>query len=338
MPIKGLSDIRRITRGGHIRLGERVERTRDGKTVTYPQKSDHFIADFDDPEMESLFYKIYGDKPTVIRVAFPSDNADNFFQQWYKCYGSTSGLKCKGDGEIAQRIVDNEMVELPCPSPDECDFAQANGCKRIASLQCFIKGLPGLNVFQVNTSSFNSIVNLNSGIDMLRWARGGRTISGVWVDLILKEQQAQATVKGKQQAVTIYVMELKIPVSLDNVNQLVSCVEAPAMLPPPDDKRDEYLQPVNGFAPDPDPEPAPEPVKAEPSNGSLETDPDVVAAFSMAKTSDVKKRALLVSATENGWSKGKLIEKVLGKNGSQKVPAPAPASATAKQADIADDF
>lgn len=234
MPIKGLSDRRRFTRGGHLRLGKKHESGR------YPVKSDHFIADFENPEVEALFYRLYGAEPKRITICFGADDAEDIFPQYYKCYGSSAGLKCKGDGEVASRInTQGELEEVDCPTPEHCEFGKRNGCKQMASMQFFIKGLPGIQIFQVNTTSFNSIVNLNSGIDLLRTVRGGRSIRGVWVDLCLNEQQAQAN--GK--AVTIYVMKLDIPVSLDNLGALQCAFDAPALLPP-DESRDEYLTPT----------------------------------------------------------------------------------------------
>lgn len=240
MPIKGLTESRRFTRGGHLRLGTKAERG-------YPVKSDHFIADFENKETEALFYSIYGAEPKRVTIAFGADEPETVFPQYYKCYGAASGLKCKGDGQTAGRAnAQGEIEEVECPTPFHCDFAMKNGksgkpgCKQMASLQFFIKGLPGIQVFQVNTTSFNSIVNINTGIELLQTVRRGRSIRGVWIDLMLFEQAAQAA--GK--AVTIYVMKLDIPVSLDNLTALECAFDAPAALPAPDESRDEYLTPT----------------------------------------------------------------------------------------------
>lgn len=264
MPIKGVSEKRRITRGGHLRLG--VMRTKFSekhqREVTYPEKSDHFIADFEDVTnqevLEALFYQTYrsaegckipgckcgGTGPRRVTVAFPSEDEGTFFAQWYSCYGKGSGLKCQGDGETAKRIVDGEMVEVECPSPEGCDFAREHGCRKMARLQVFIRGLPVLKIFQINTGSFNSIVNVNSGIDLMRAARRGGSIAGVWFDLTLREQQAQ----HNGSAVTIYVLDVEIPVSLETLHQLTSVFDAPMALPAPSEARDPYLQPVDGHA------------------------------------------------------------------------------------------
>lgn len=245
MPIKGLTEIVRMTRGGYLRLGKKNEQR------GYPEKSDHFIADFEgDEDTEALFYRLYGDKPKRISIAFPSNDPDVFFPQWFKAYGKGTGLKCRGDGETAMRAMGNGvMQEFPCVGPELCEFAKANSCKRQGSIQFFIKGLPGIQVRQINTTSWNSIVNLNSGIAFLSMLRGGK-IAGVWVDLLLTPQQAQAN--GK--AVNIFVLKLDIPVQLSNAPQLECGFTIPqlAHLPEVSDERDEYLYP-SGIADGSDP-------------------------------------------------------------------------------------
>jgi len=304
MAIKGLSDRRRITRGGYIRLGKKAT---NAKGQEYPVKSDHFIADFDDAALQTRFVELYGEKPTRIPIAFPSDDENEFFSQFYKAYGSSTGLKCKGDGEAAQRVVEGEMVDVDCPGPEECEYAKQNGCKPIGSLQFFVRGLNVLQIFQINTSSYNSIVNVNSGIDLLRFARGGKSIAGVWVNLVLKPQEAQ--VDGKK--VHIFVLEVEIPVGLDDVQRLTSAVEAPVALPAPSDERDEYLYPQHGFAPAGEPlvdAVTGEVLNDEPEPARLEDDPDVIRAFDQAGVNGAKHAAMLNSAAQNGWTKDKLLE------------------------------
>lgn len=251
MPIHGVTNAPpRFTRAGHIRLGIKKQ----GQRGLYPEKSDHFIADFESEESTRLFHEIYGDKPTKITVAFAHEAVGDIFPQWYKAYGKSSGLKCKGDGQTAQRADANgDLYEVDCPGPAECDFAKQHGCKQMANLQFFIRGLPGFQIFQVNTTSWNSIRNINSGLEMLRVVRGGKPVRGVWVDLYLVPQQAQH--EGK--TVQIYVMKLDIPTNLDNLKALECALDIdPVALPKPDDSRDEYLTPTQVEAL---PEPAPEP-------------------------------------------------------------------------------
>ena len=262
MPIHGVTDAApRFTRAGHIRLGIKKQSARGGE---YPEKSDHFIADFESAESTKLFHEIYGAQPKMITVAFAHQTPDEIFPQWYKCYGSSSGLKCKGDGCTAWRSTpEGDMSEVDCPTPSECDYGKANGCKQMASLQFFIRGLPGFQIYQCNTTSWNSIRNINSGLQMLQVVRGDKPIRGVWVDLYLVPQEAQHD--GKR--VNIYVLKLDIRANLDNLKALECALDyETAALPAPDEKRDEYLTPTQPV-PAPMPAPAPEPPAPAPQPG-----------------------------------------------------------------------
>jgi hypothetical protein len=353
MPIKGLSDIRRIRRGGYIRLGE-MKVAQSGKE--YPSAIDHFKPEFEDKKHEALFHQIYGDEPKRIRVAFGHDDTDKVFPQWFKLYGQ-SGLKCKGDNETAGRYRDGEIVEVECIGPEECPFSIENGykgkpgCKRMASLQFFIHGIPELAVFQINTTSYNSIVNVNTQLEMLARLTNGH-IAGVWVDLVLEPQQVQAEGKAK----TVHVLNIVIPVGLHNIKALECAFTAPLELPAPSDAKDAYLTPENGFASDADPaefeqpvQAAPDaqqrgradrtrstakPVKAEvvddrepdaaPVSGDLADDPDVARAFDEAECPDVKRAALLKSARDGRWSKETLLGAIF--KGSKHAPAAKPST------------
>lgn len=240
MPIRGCTDAPpRFTRAGHIRLGVKTQNARGS---IYPEKSDHFIADFESPESTRLFHEIYGPQPKKITIAFAHETTEEIFPQWYMCYGASAGLKCKGDGETAWRADDKgNLSEVECPGPGECDFGRMNRCKQQARMMFFIRGLPGFQVFQCNTTSWNSIRNINSGLEMLRVVRGDRPVRGVWVDLYLVPQKAQHD--GKQ--VNIYVLKLDIPTNLDNLKALECALDIkPAQLPAPDESRDEYLTPT----------------------------------------------------------------------------------------------
>ena len=336
MPIKGVSEVRRITRGGHLRFGE-IQVSNGGKE--YPSKIDYFRADFEDPENERIFHELYGDKPKKVTIAFAYETVDENFPQWYKFYGKSSGLRCKGDGERAVRMAENgDMVDVECPTPDFCKYcAGSNGkpqCGRHASLQFFIKGIPGLNVFQINTGSFNSIVNINSSIELMRGWRNGAPISGLWLDLELVPQFAQA--EGKK--VTIYTLRLNIKASLCEILEQRQDWRPPAALPAPLDVYDPLLQ----MEPDPfvsqeddEQEEAPAPptatlpastkARAAKSEAPDWVDDDDVQDV-LAGIPDKKRTVLLKSAVTNGWTRPEFLE-VLRKQGYTKTEA-APAVVT----------
>jgi len=202
MAIKGVSDIRRLPRLGKIRLGEKAL-AQSGKE--YPKAVDYFVCP---PEVQ----KIYGEKPRVLDIMFPVDDSSVFFPQWYKRYGQSTGLICKGDGEVAS-FVDTEtgeMVEMDCV-PDECEWYAKKHCRRLANLQFLLPKVPGLGVWQIDTTSFYSIININSALEMIR-AVAGR-VHMLPLQLVLKPQEVIPDGRKK----TVYVMDLLAPVTLSKL-------------------------------------------------------------------------------------------------------------------------
>ena len=344
MPIKGLSDIRRFSRGGKIRLGEK---RKNANGAEYPAKLDYFLFDPEDPAMLPVFKDRYGEKPRRIKIAFASEDTAVVFPQHYKLYGA-SGLACKGDGERATRLADGgKMVELDCPGPANCQFALSKGkhgkpgCKQVASLQFFIPEMPVMQVWQIDTSGFHSIVNINSQLDILRQIRG--RISFIPVDLIIKPVQAQ--VDGKK--VVVYALDLVVGVGLSQIAALQPLVghDDTLALPPPDESTpdalfpasqiydDESVDPETGECVDDAPpyddepvdvpaaavetptEPEPEP---EPTAWTAESDPEVTELLATVRPAIGK--AIMTQAAKEGWSKPRLVSMLKAK--STKPPAP----------------
>ena len=105
MPIKDLSDRQRVPRLDKIRLGIKVP----GAKSDYPKAVDYFVC----PEEVRA---VYGEKPKQLKIAFHSDDLEEIFSQYYKRYGSGTGLVCKGDGELAMTLIPGKkrMQEIPC--------------------------------------------------------------------------------------------------------------------------------------------------------------------------------------------------------------------------------
>lgn len=305
MPIRGLSDQRRISRAGYLRCGE-MAKNAEGRE--YPTKLDHFKADFADRELEKRFCALYGPQPKRVSVTFPPGPPESWFPQWYYSYGKGQGLKCKGDGETAGRVVNGEIVEVPCPGPETCAFAKRNGCKRVGRLQFFVKGLPRLQVVQVNTSGRNSIINLNSGIELLIGALGGRSHFGVYVDLVLKPDES--SVDGSRRR--FYSLDIEIPMGLEDIQRLQTSGASPMALPQPSEERDQLLHPENGF----DAEPEVDPVTGEVLD-SLDDDA-IDAAFEGAGIAGPRKEAILASAASGDWSREQLLAVIAKQKGSQR--------------------
>ncbi len=238
MPIKGLSERTRIPRLGKIHLGEKVT---NAKGVEYPKATEYFVCPLE-------VQKVYGDKPKTLPIMFPIDDPDIIASQFYRCYSQTRGLVCKGDGETCSRLVNTntgEMVDAKTESvewkddlecnPDTCDKVAKKYCKPLMCLQFLIPQVPGFGVWQVDTSSVNSILNINSTLRMLKLGKGHID----WIELLLKLEPQEVQADGKKK--TVYVLRLDIPgtiIGLAKARNPLRLVEASAM-PTPDDEQPE---------------------------------------------------------------------------------------------------
>lgn len=172
MPIKNITDRYRPPRSGKIHLGVKSSKTLEGgKVVEYPSEVNYFVLR-DAPEL----LPFYGPDPEdrlnpkkvhlELRAALPSTRfergfplyLEKVFPQYLKRY-TAAGLHCKGDGEMAVCLNEDTgaLEEQPCP----CEYLDSGECKRIGILRIRIRDLPTFNVYQITTSSFNSIMNIN---------------------------------------------------------------------------------------------------------------------------------------------------------------------------------
>ena len=104
MPIKGLTD-----RGlsfpqiGVIRKGSPKEKrtNKEGREYEIQGKDlQYFRVEIDDsePKAKELFAKLYGERPSVLRVTFPFDEIDRVYDAWLEAYTSNR-LIARSDGE-----------------------------------------------------------------------------------------------------------------------------------------------------------------------------------------------------------------------------------------------
>jgi len=242
MPIKNLSDARRMPRLGKIHLGVKKDKKKDGTPCApYPTEVDYFVCP---PEVQ----KVAGDKPTTLKIMIPVEETERFFPQYYKRY-TTSLLQCKGDGEKAFCWADEGgLKEIPCP----CDFLKSGECKQIGIFCFLMPDVQGFGIYQITTSSKNSIIDLNSGLDMIR-AIAGRVRM---IPLILKREKMETqrieAEGGKPKKSTHYTMKIDLDekMTLRQLQQSAQVKPEVVLLPPPDETKDELLYPENGFKPE----------------------------------------------------------------------------------------
>ncbi len=237
MPIKNVTEKRRLPRLGKIHLGIK-KKNKDGKE--YPAEVDYFVC-------PPIVQEVYGEEPKELKIMFPIEDPEIFFQQYYKRY-SYDLLRCKGDGECAM-TWDEElggMKEIECP----CKHLDDKKCKRIGILQFMLPDVKGAGVWQITTSSWNSIVDINSGIDYIRALTGRIRM----IPLVLKRvpTTTQRIEGGKPKTGKHYTLQI----DLDNISareiQRLGQIEPEkalmsAEIPVPDESKDDLFYPENGF-------------------------------------------------------------------------------------------
>ena len=237
-PIKGLSEQRRMPRLGKIHLGIKVK---NASGVEYPKATDYFVCG---PEVQ----KVFGEEPKELEILFPTEDELLFAPQYYKYYNASFGLVCKGDGENCTRRTDiktgktatKESVETtwtsqPCTG-QECPMYKNDKCKEMMNLQFMIPQVPGLGVYQLDTGSVFGIMEINSGVEMIRKICG--RIAGIPLKLSIAPETI--TPKGGKKK-TVYLLKLSSNVTLAEVQRIAALPIHMAMLPAPDESRPDLL-------------------------------------------------------------------------------------------------
>lgn len=223
--IPGITDRPRLPRLGKIRLGEKRQ-AKSGKE--YPAALDYF--NFRDvPELEAVFGK--GAKE-LYPVFIPVDEEDTWFVTSRAAYTRTGKFCQCHDGETALRVYKGldektkqpldpqghafleqqrkpedfpevgEAFDLPCPGED-CWYFQKAVCKNLGRLLFLVAKSPRFGVYEIATSSINSIRNVLSTARAIK-ATTGR-LTGIPLALKLVPLQVQPDGKAK----TVYVLELE---------------------------------------------------------------------------------------------------------------------------------
>lgn len=241
--IKGISNIRRIPRLGCIRLGIKLK---TAKGVTYPKEVDYFILDPSTPseaenkKLIKQFHDLYGDKPKQIKIMFPMADAEKYFPQHYKRYGSSSALKCIGDGETAVCTqedfskglkvlgrTEQDMIKVECAGR-ECIYGKKE-CSAVGVLQVLLPELQGMGTWQITTGSFHSIVNMNSCIEYITAVCGRAHM----LPLKLERRPQETTHEGKKS--THFMLHVNMDLKLEDIQRVAQIdpskilLEAPAV-------------------------------------------------------------------------------------------------------------
>lgn len=227
MPIKDLSDRVRLPRLGHIRLG--IKKLNADKKE-YPQATDFFVC----PEEVRA---IYSDQPRELDIMFPLDDDTKFAPQWLKCYSNLRGLLCRGNGETALCLVDiktgeiatrdtekTELREVLC-DPDTCPRYLKKQCRQVMSLQFMLPKVKGFGVYQIDTTSVNSITNINSSIKMIRSICQNKI---AMIPLTLSIGPCEVSPEGRKK--TVWVLSLTSPYTILELNKFAQLPSGQALM------------------------------------------------------------------------------------------------------------
>lgn len=209
MAIKGLSEQRRLPRLGKIRLG--IKKVSQRTRGEYPVATDYFVCP---PEVVA----VYGQKPKKLDVIIPLEDEEVWASQYYRQYSMSRGLVCKGDGETCRRMVDNATGELAgkdtkeitwceggeCLGQDCADY-KGKACQEVMNLQVMLPKVPGLGIWQIDTGSIHSIMNINNCATMIR-AMCGRVS---WIPLVLSLEPTIVNNPDDGRKKTVYCMHLR---------------------------------------------------------------------------------------------------------------------------------
>ena len=182
MPIKGLTDRSSpiLRSGGKLRLGRKVEKQKNGRTIEVPEKTDYFIFDPTSDTIGKVFLELYGDKPKELPIYLPSDDVEQSFPTAYKVWGKGT-LVCYGDnqtGHVLKQGSHSERTDRPCseacpfrklkspPADETKEQAKQRTCEPEGTLRVRIDGLPTMDHFEV-TSRISSIIRLSPFLNAL---------------------------------------------------------------------------------------------------------------------------------------------------------------------------
>jgi len=201
-----------------------------------PKEVDYFV-------LPKELQEVFGDQAKELPIMFPVENIEVFFQQWYKCYGFNV-LRCKGDGANAMTWDEEKggMKSITCP----CEKLDTGTCRRVAILQFLLPDVKGAGVWQISTTSRNSIIDINSSVDYIRGLCGRVRM----IPLVLKREEikTQRLEKGVPKSGRHYTLKIDVAnVSLRELQAAGRIRPEEMMLPMPDEEREDLLYPVAGF-------------------------------------------------------------------------------------------
>lgn len=248
--IKGLSDKRRLPRLGKIRLGFKLKKG----SMEYPAELPFFLLPSEVAKLYGGKITVDRAKELgvtranvldfirnnidrlaeEIEIMLPINDIEAVFPNAYKWYGGQAGSKCIGNGEIAMRLktamddtaeptetglknqeAGERYIEIECPCAKLKSETNPKGeCTQRGHLLCMLPKVNMGGVYQIDLGSYNSIIDINSGIDYAQSLIGRFAL----VPLILRRIPTITHHAGQKQ--THYTLQLLLNVPIENLEEL----------------------------------------------------------------------------------------------------------------------
>ena len=213
--IKGLAITPPIL--GRISIGRMVEK--NGKRL--PEKDDQFTITSQiqskegwvkHPLDDQLRANAPNQKLRSIPVRMIFNDPDLNLRAEYSLFDRQTGRPvCVGNGETCQRLTNQGVEQLPCPSPDLCPLAQGGNCKPYGRLHVNLDESDEFGTFIFRTTGFNSIRTLAARLSYYHAASNG-LLSCLPLQLILR---GKSTTQSYRQPVYYVDLTLREGISLN---------------------------------------------------------------------------------------------------------------------------
>lgn len=215
---------KKLNEAGKIKIGQKGQeaKTSNDKVMRLPEKLDHFVITTTEKDQDGDFIKdidlmdaiknaegciLNGDANiTGIPIRLLYDSTELNFPTRMACY-DRGILICTGDGEKAQKRLDDFKINHPCPcKKSEQAYTGNDKCKPNGKLTVVLDeaGLFGqVHVFR--TTSWNSVSGILGGLELIKAATGGK-IAGL--PLVLTLTTKNTAVPGSGANTKIFVVSV----------------------------------------------------------------------------------------------------------------------------------
>lgn len=203
-----------IPRVGKLRLGVKIERMKDGNTISFPSAVDYFVVNEDastNRQSAESFHEVYGAEPRELDIVLPAPRTEDVLEGSWRLYGGGGKMKRKCNGrECVTRDDDGNWAG---PMPCACEAAgipletrnrkgdlvkNPEHCALRWTLTVMLMRVAGVGCWQLDTGSVMASEGLTESLRMLESFRGH--LQGAQATLRVVPRQGKSG--------TVYIAEL----------------------------------------------------------------------------------------------------------------------------------